>query len=77
MSELVFEEIVLDGIHKLSPILHDKESVFEMGIGVGSVLRVLKQTLQESSTGRPGLRRRFISHRQKNIPRLGRAFSPT
>lgn len=40
-----FKEIVLDGVSKMDPKIKNHEKIFELGVGVGAALKVIKDDL--------------------------------
>ena len=41
----VFKEIILDGISKMDPQINKHEKIFELGVGVGAVLKVIENDI--------------------------------
>ncbi len=40
-----FKEIILDGISKMDPQINKHEKIFELGVGVGAVLKVIENDI--------------------------------
>ena len=74
LSSEDFKQLVLHSIDKLSPPLKDSESIFEMGMGVGSVLKVLSEHKKDLTLGGSDISAPAIQVAKKVFPKFEKSF---
>ncbi len=74
LTEAEFSEIVRDGVSKLNRPLSEKNQIFELGMGVGAALKVIKDDYPNIDFGGSDFSENAIDFAKENFPNSADKF---